>query len=163
MVEFGHTTKREQNPICGRFANNPARNTAHNWVILYWLDGNGTIDMNVARELSDITFFEKQLIALASSRMSLIHINNVTLGPRGHCVSAEQKISELFTTPPRKPGDLNVLNVRRSGRSSDHEVYKNIFKVRKDKALTALYWLVKHNILYQEYDAVIDPSNIDWM
>jgi hypothetical protein len=29
--------------------------------------------------------------------------------------------------------------------------------------LTALYWLVKYNVLYQEYDVVIDPSNIDWM
>jgi hypothetical protein len=29
--------------------------------------------------------------------------------------------------------------------------------------LAALYWLVKHNILYQEYDVVIDPSHLDWM
>jgi hypothetical protein len=29
--------------------------------------------------------------------------------------------------------------------------------------LSALYWLVKHNILYQEYDVVIDTSNLDWM
>jgi hypothetical protein len=55
------------------------------------------------------------------------------------------------------------LNVRRSDRSSDHEVYEKIFKVRKDKLLAALYWLVKHNVLYQEYDDVIDPSNLDWM
>jgi hypothetical protein len=51
------------------------------------------------------------------------------------------------------------LNVRRSCRSSDHEVYEEIFKVRKDKVLAALYWQVK----YQEYDVLIDPSNIDWM
>jgi hypothetical protein len=29
--------------------------------------------------------------------------------------------------------------------------------------LAALYWLVKHNVLYQEYEVVIDPSNLDWM
>lgn len=114
-------------------------------------------------ELSCLTFAEKQLIALASAHMSLIHIKNGTLGSRGHCVSVEQKISELFLTLPRKPGDLNILHVRRSGRSSDHEVYEKIFKVRKDKVLAALYWLVKHNVLYQEYNVQIDPSNLDWM
>jgi hypothetical protein len=82
---------------------------------------------------------------------------------KGHCVSGEQKISELFTTLPRKPGDLNLLNVRRSGRSSDNEVYERVFKVRKDKLFAALYCLVKHNVLYQEYEVVIDPSNLDWM
>jgi hypothetical protein len=38
-----------------------------------------------------------------------------------------------------------------------------VFKVLKDKVLAALYWLVKHNVLYQEYYVVIDPSNLDWM
>jgi hypothetical protein len=132
-------------------------------VIPYWLDRHGTIHTNVPGELNDLTFSEKQLIALASSHMSLIHINNGTLGSRGHCVSVEQKISELFTTLPRKPGDLNLLNVRRLERSSDNEFYERVFKVRKDKVLAALYLLVKHNVLYQEYEAVIDPSNIDWM
>jgi hypothetical protein len=113
----------------------------------YWLDGHGTIYTYVPRELSYLTFAENQLIALASSHMSLIHLKNGTLGSRGHCVSVEQNTSELFTTLPRKPGDLKVLNVRRSGRSSDHEVYENIFKVRKDKMLAALYWLVKHKVL----------------
>jgi hypothetical protein len=93
----------------------------------------------------------------------LIHLKNGTTGSRGHHVSVEQKISELFMTLPRKPGDLNLLNVRRSGRSSENEVYERVFKVRKDKVLAALYWLVKHNVLYQEYLVVIDPSNLDWM
>jgi hypothetical protein len=95
--------------------------------------------------------------------MSLIHLKNGTLGSRGHCVSVEQKISELFSTLPRKPGDINLLNVRRSGRSSDNEVYDRVFKVLKDKVVAALYWFVKHNVLYQECEVVIDPSNLDWM
>jgi hypothetical protein len=153
-VEFGHTIKRESKPICGSCAHNPARNTAQKWVIPYWLDKHGIIHTNVPGELNDLTFAEKQLIALDSSHMSLIHIKNGTLDSRGHCVSVEQKISELFTTPPpRKPGDLNLLNVRRSW----------VFKVLKYKVLAALYWLVKHNVLYQEYEVVIDPSTLDWM
>jgi hypothetical protein len=95
--------------------------------------------------------------------MSLIHLKDGTLGSRVHCVSIEQKISELFTTLPSKPGDLNLLNVRRSGRSSDNEVYEMIFKVRKVKVLAALYWLVKYNVLYQVYEVLIEPSNLDWM
>jgi hypothetical protein len=149
--------------MCGSCANNPSRNTAHKWVSPYWLDGHGTIHTDVPSELSDLTFAEKQLIVLASIHVSLIHIKNGVLGSRGHCVSIEQKISELFTTLPRKPGDLDLLNVRRSGRSSDHEVYEKIFKVWKDTVLVALYWLVKPNVLYQYYEVVIDPSNLDWM
>jgi hypothetical protein len=38
-----------------------------------------------------------------------------------------------------------------------------VFKVQKYKVLAALYWLVKYNLLYQEYEVVIDPSNLDWM
>ena len=158
MVEVGHSTAREKKPICGSCSNNPLKNTPRNRVVPYWLDAQRNVHTNVPNELSCLTFAEKQLIALASAHMSLIHIKNGTLGSRGHCVSVEQKISELFLTLPRKPGDLNILHVRRSGRSSDHEVYEKIFKVRKDKVLAALYWLVKHNVLYQEYNVQIDPS-----
>jgi hypothetical protein len=93
--------------------------------------------------------------------MSLIHLKNGTLGSRGHCVSVDQKISELFLALPRKPGDLDFLNVLRSGRSSDQEVYARVFKVRRQKVIAALYWLVEHNVLYKEYGVTIDPSNLN--
>jgi hypothetical protein len=53
--------------------------------------------------------------------------------------------------------------VIRSGRSSDQEVYERVFKVRRQKVIAALYWLVEHNVLYKEYGVTIDPSNLDWM
>jgi hypothetical protein len=81
----------------------------------------------------------------------------------GNYVSVEQKISELFLVLPRKPGDLDFLNVIRSGRSSNQEVYERVFKVRRQKVLAALYWLVEHNVLYKEYGVTIDPSNMDCM
>jgi hypothetical protein len=71
--------------------------------------------------------------------MSLIHLKNGTLGSRGHWVSVEQKISDLFLVLPRKHGDLDFLNVIRSGISSDQEVYERVFKVRRQKVLSALY------------------------
>jgi hypothetical protein len=95
--------------------------------------------------------------------MSLIHLKDGTLGSRGHCVSVEQNISELFLVLPRKPGDLDFLHLIRSGRSSDQAVYERVFKVRRQKVLTALYWIVEHNVLYKEYGVTIDPSNLDWM
>jgi hypothetical protein len=131
--------------------------------IPYWIDRHGTIHTDVPRELNDLTFAEKQLITLASSHMTLIHLKNGTLESRGHCASVEQKISELFTNLPRKPGDLKLLNVRRSGRSSDTEVYERVSKVRKDKVLVALYWFMKYKLFYQYYEVVIDPSNLDLM
>jgi hypothetical protein len=102
---------------------------AQNRVIPYWLDRHGTIHTDVPGELNDITFAENQLIALASGQITLIHLKNGTLGSMGHCVSVEQEISDLFTTLPMKPGDLYLLNVSRSGRSSDNEVYERVLKV----------------------------------
>jgi hypothetical protein len=69
---------------------------------------------------------------------------------------------KLFLILPRDPRDLNIFNVRWSGRSSDQEVYEKIFKVRRNKVLAALYWFVEHTVLFQECKVIIDPSNLDW-
>jgi hypothetical protein len=87
MVEFGQTNERYHTPVCGCCANSLSRNTANKWVIPYWLDGHGTIHTYVPMELSDLKFTENQLVALASSLLSLNHLKNGTLGSRGgHCV-----------------------------------------------------------------------------
>jgi hypothetical protein len=75
----------------------------------------------------------------------------------------EQEIYEMFITFPRESKDLNILDVRRSGRSSDGEVYEMILKLMKDKVLVELYWLVERNVLYQEYVVIVDPKNLEWM
>jgi hypothetical protein len=64
MAEFGHKTKREPKIFFGSFTHNPARNSAHNPVIPYWIDRHRTIHTDVPGELNDLTFAEKQLIAL---------------------------------------------------------------------------------------------------
>jgi hypothetical protein len=75
----------------------------------------------------------------------MVHVGTGTLYKR------RKENIRSFHHPPKakKAGDLNFLNVRRSGISSDHEVYGKIVKVRKYKVLAALYRLVKHNVLYQ--------------
>jgi hypothetical protein len=110
-------------PICDSCADNQIKNTSENRVFPYWIDKYGSRNVDVPQELRYLIFDQKQLIALASAHMSLIHLKNGTLGSRGYCVSVEQNISELFLVLPRKPGDLDVLNMIRSGRSSDQEVY----------------------------------------
>jgi hypothetical protein len=130
IVELGHSVERQTMPICDSCADNQIKNTCENRVIPYWIDKYGSRNVDVPQELRDLTFAEKQLIDLASAHVSLIHLKNETLGSRERCVSAEQKISELFLVLPRKPGDLDFLNVIRSERSSDQEVYERVFKVK---------------------------------
>jgi hypothetical protein len=92
LVEFKHINDRHKKSVCESCANNLLKNTALKWTIPYWLDGHGTIHTDVPREFSDLTFAEKQLIALASNHMSLIHLTNGTLVSMGHCFSIEQDI-----------------------------------------------------------------------
>jgi hypothetical protein len=114
--------------------------------------------------LDGLTFSETQPIGIASSHMSLIHLNNGTLGSKGHYVAVEQKIGKHFLVLPRHPYDVDSLYIIRCGRFSDQEVYEKVFKVRRKKVLAALYWLVEHNVLYhQTIKMVIGPSSLDWM
>jgi hypothetical protein len=72
------------------------KNTTQNRVIPSWMDIHGSCHTTVPGQLSGLTFAEKQLIAVAFIHISLIQLNNGTLGSRGHCVAVEQQIAELF-------------------------------------------------------------------
>jgi hypothetical protein len=98
--------------------------------------------------LSGLKFAEKQLIAVASSHMSLIYLKNGTSVSRGHCVAVEQDIAKLFLVLPRHTSDLDFLCVGWYGGSSDQEVYENIFKVYRKKLLASLYWLGHHILTF---------------
>jgi 5-hydroxyisourate hydrolase-like protein (transthyretin family) len=109
MVEFSDIQMSDsRSQYVGRCTNNPLMKTAQNQAISYRLDGHGTIHTDEPRELWDLTFSDKQLIALASSHLSLIHLKNGTLWSRGRCVRVEQRILELVATIPRKPGVLGT-------------------------------------------------------
>jgi hypothetical protein len=146
IVELGNSRERQTMHIYDSCVDNQIKKTSENRVIPCWIDKYGSRHFDVPQELRYLPFAEKQLIGMASVHMSLIHLKNGTLGSRGHCVSVEQKISELFLVLPRKPGDLDFLNVIHSGRSLDQEVYERVFKVRRQKVLAALYCLL--NTMY---------------
>ena len=119
--------------------------------------------ITVPQQLQELTFAEKQLIALATSHMNLVHLKNGTLGSTGHVVALEQNISDIAITLPRLPSEVNIVTVVRKGMNSKQEVFEKMFKVRKQKVIYALEWLVKHNTLYREYAVTIDESRLDWM
>jgi hypothetical protein len=73
-------------PICDSCVDNQIKNTSENRVIPYWIDKYGSQHFDVPQELRDLNFAEKQLIALDSAHMSLIHLKNGTLGSRGGIV-----------------------------------------------------------------------------
>jgi hypothetical protein len=149
LVEFGHTHERQRTQICGSCENNPKKKMTQNRVKPYWMDRHGLWHTTVPEQLSGLTFAEKIIIAVASSHISLIHLKNDTLGSRRHCVAVEQQIANILLVLPRHPSDLDFFSVRRSGGSSDQEVYEKIFKVQRKKVVAALYWLVEHNVMYQ--------------
>jgi hypothetical protein len=163
LVEFGHTNERQRKPICGSCANNPKQNTIQNRVIPYWMYRHGSCHTTVPEQLSGLTFAEKHLIEVASSHMSLIHLKDGTLGSRGGIGWQFNNRLQIFFSTTKASKRPNFFSLRQSGRSSDQEVYEKIFKVRRKKAVVALNWLVEHNVLYQEFKVVTNPSNLDWM
>jgi hypothetical protein len=54
-----------------------------NRVIPYWMDRHGARHTSVPEQWSGLIFAGKQLIAVASSHMSLVHLKNGTLVSRG--------------------------------------------------------------------------------
>ena len=98
-----------------------------NLVIPYWINDYGVKCDTVPEELECLTFAEKQLIALATSHMNLVHLKNGTLGSTGHVVALEQDILNVAVELPRLPKDLNIVKVVRKGMTKDQVVFeKNV-------------------------------------
>jgi hypothetical protein len=66
---------------------------------------------------------------------------------RGHVLSVSQDVSELASVLPKAPADLPIVVLRK--RDSDAQHYKDL-KVRRDRVLRALTWLITHNKHYQD-------------
>jgi hypothetical protein len=80
FFELGDSGEQQTMPICDSCADNQIKNKSENRAIPYWIDKYGSRNFDVPQELRDLTFAEKQLIALASAHISLIHLKNGTLG-----------------------------------------------------------------------------------
>ena len=149
--------------LCDACTKNKEKYGIDNYVIPYWIREDGVKHTSIPEELQGLSFAEKQLIALATSHMNLIHMKNGTLGSTGHVVALEQDISNVATILPRLPKDLTIVKVLRKGQTKSQEVFEKMFTVRKREVLAALHWLVKHNELYKKYSVKVDEKNLYWM
>lgn len=112
-------------------------------------------------ELTDMTEAEKMLIQKYSVYVPLHHIQKGVLGFKGHVCCFPQKVEKVFNVLPRLPKDVNMVKLIKTVKDKDGEMKTKLLKVRKEKVLSALTWLVEHNVEYG--DIVIDENNLDWM
>jgi hypothetical protein len=68
-------------------------------------------------------------------------------------VAVEQDTSKMCIALPWLPEYLDII--------FDYEVVDNKIRVRRQEVLNALRWLVKYNVLYQEYNVKIDELKLD--
>jgi hypothetical protein len=128
-----------------------------------WYD-KGKAQFHVPPELKNCYHAEHMLLQLASPFIPLHHIKNGTLGVRGHTCAFPQDVASFAKTLPRLPRDTTVLKVLHSFQKeigSTKQSVNKTFRVRKKVVLEALYWLKKHNYLYEHIE--IDESNLDWI
>ena len=149
--------------LCDSCYKNEKKFGLDNNVIPYWIGKDGIRYTTVPQVLQELTFAEKQLIALVTSHMNLIHLKNGTLGSTGHVVALEQDISSVATILPRLPKDVRIVKVLRKSQTKKQEVFEKMFTVRKQVVLDALRWLVQHNQLYKQYAVRVEEKNLEWM
>jgi hypothetical protein len=103
--------------VCGRCYNNHQKLTENNKVVSYWLNDNNEKMINVPEELSILPLAEKNLIALTSAHMCLVHLKNGSFGSREHICAVAQDLSEMCMILPRCLAGLNFIVILRRGRT----------------------------------------------
>lgn len=121
-----------------------------------WFDDASEPHYSLPEELRELTPGEQSLIQLVSPIMPLTHLKNGTFGMKGHVCAFPQDISSVAKELPRLPSDVNVVHVLRKVTmevGSDHVATK-MYKVRKQKVITALKWLKKYHRDYRDDETI---------
>ena len=126
-----------------------------------WVDDEGNTQFSIPDELQDLREGEKLLIQQVSPYVPLQHLQKGSYGCKGHVCSFPQDIHSLCTILPRLPSDVTLVNVVKSFRDKQNVPHKLTFRIRKQKVLAALRWLVKYNTEYS--NITIKESNLEWM
>ncbi|CAM4988474.1 unnamed protein product, partial [Rotaria socialis] len=122
---------------------------------------------DVPPELQGLTIPEEKLISLYRHNSCVIKLHipfhsttTAQSALKGHCITFLQKIPNIVNSLPLRLHDLcETLKVIFVGtRPPERIQLKKILTVRKKKIIQALYWLKKHNLLYQSVD--INLENI---
>ncbi len=129
-----------------------------------WIDSNGITRYDVPEELQGLRDAEKMLIQILSPYVPLIHIRNGTLGLRGHVCCFSQSIEDVIPVVelPRKPNDVDMIQMIQKYIDSEGRVNCKSFMIRHSKVIRPLQFLVRHNTVYEKY-ATLVFDNLSWM
>ena len=97
-------------------------------------------------ELKDLTLVEQQLICRLAPAISLHMLKHGGLAAKGHCVTFPQSIDEPAQIFPRLPEEINIIKVRKKGKSDTSKD----FVVRRYRVQHALEWLKMNNPAYRD-------------
>ena len=113
----------------------------------------------VPPELRDLTQCEEMLIARAFPIMQVYtKAAGGQLGYKGHIINLPNDVKHIANVLPHYPKDIPVVTFRVH---LDSNQKAKAFRVRRQRVLNELNWLVRHNSLYK--DVVIDESRLQYL
>ena len=96
--------------------------------------------------LRELTTVELLLIARVTTCMVLIHLPGGQRGCTGNSICFEADIGGLASTLPRTPDSLQLVVVRVHRSAAEY----TDLRVRRQRVLAALTWLIAHNRFYSD-------------
>jgi hypothetical protein len=155
VVKFGVCSRCKAEKFVNKF-------THENRALPVWIDSEtGQIHYELPEELKNLSIAEKLLIQKVSPLVPVIHIKNGVLACRGHCVSFFQDISSICDVFPKLPSEVTMVKVIRTSTTKGGDIVDRAFTVNKQKVLSALCWLKRHNHEYRNIS--IQTNRFDWM
>jgi hypothetical protein len=133
-----------------------------NRLLPVWFDDVGQCHYELPDELVGLRLGEKLLIQRYSCFVPIVHIKNGIMGIKGHCCCFKQDICDMATTLPRLK--VNAIKVVKGVKNSAGFLSEISFIVRKDRVMSALFWLKKYHKWYRDdKDLIICEENLNWM
>ena len=114
----------------------------------------------VPPELQDLTQTEQMLISPIMPMMTIYRLPHGQLGYSGHVISLPHDVSSFVKSLPRQPSEMNILIVRKHYSDGRHKD----FRVRKQKILAALQWLIANNPYFKDItinESVLNQLPVD--
>ena len=113
------------------------------------------IPSEVPVELQNLSQCEEMLICRAFPLMQIYYKSSGNLSYKGHIITLPHNVQKIADILPNKPNDLPLLSFTVKGKGEN----KKSFKVRREKVLNALKWLIANNPSYK--DVVLDELRIN--
>ena len=110
--------------------------------------------------LHDFTQMEEMLCSLASPCFLMWVSKGGQYKARGNVITFSQDVTNLCTTLPRLPEDLDILVVRKPLSTDPGTVAFKDFRVRKGKVYRLLRFLKEHNRFYKDVE-IRPPDSVD--